>query len=173
MDQYAGSDDLELVNWEERLQALMQIWPWINYAVVWKLTPDKRALVWNTGYIDCNNDRSSQLLHGGRTNSDHSQRLAAIFYSIFKSCKFTNPSSGYAAKAFSRQSPLWWTSCNSPPLPTDPRKEKFLQNVQANFKSSSLIGFVCLIVDCSQPVMIRICASSSRLLADGSKQEFR
>ncbi|CAK9211780.1 unnamed protein product [Sphagnum troendelagicum] len=127
MDQYAGSDDLELVNWEERLLALMQIWPWINYAVVWKLTPDKRALVWNTGYIDCNNDRSSQLLHGGRTNSDHSQRLAAIFYSIFKSCKFTNPSSGYAAKAFSRQSPLWWTSCTSPPLPTDPRKEKFLQ----------------------------------------------
>jgi hypothetical protein len=33
----------------------------------------------------------------------------------------------YAAKAFSRQSPLWWTSCTSPPLPTDPRKEKFLQ----------------------------------------------
>ncbi len=44
MEQYAGSDDLELVNWEERLQALMQIWPWINYAVVWKLTPDKRYL---------------------------------------------------------------------------------------------------------------------------------
>ncbi|CAM6040572.1 unnamed protein product [Sphagnum compactum] len=127
MDQYAGSDALELENWEERLQALMQIWPWIYYAVVWKLTPDKRALVWNTGYIDCNNDRSSQLLHGARTNSDHSQRLAAIFYSIFKSCRFTNPSSGYAAKAFSQQSPLWWTSCNSPPLPTDPRKEKFLQ----------------------------------------------
>jgi hypothetical protein len=44
MDQYAVSDDLELVNWEERLQALLQIWPWINYAVVWKLTPDKRYL---------------------------------------------------------------------------------------------------------------------------------
>ncbi len=44
MDQYAGSVDLELVNWEERLLALMQIWPWINYAVVWKLTPDKRYL---------------------------------------------------------------------------------------------------------------------------------
>jgi hypothetical protein len=44
MDQYAGSDDLELVNWEERLQALIQIWPWINYAVVWKITPDKRYL---------------------------------------------------------------------------------------------------------------------------------
>lgn len=44
MDQYPGSDDLELVNWEERLQALTEIWPWINYAVVWKLTPDKRYL---------------------------------------------------------------------------------------------------------------------------------
>lgn len=31
-------------DWEEKLQALLQNWQWIDYAVVWKLTPLNRYL---------------------------------------------------------------------------------------------------------------------------------
>jgi hypothetical protein len=63
-------------------------------------------------------------LHAAANSSSTSVQLLSLSTVFSLLC---DSQCRYAAKAFSRQSPLWWTSCNSPPLPTDPRKEKFLQ----------------------------------------------
>ncbi|CAM6050031.1 unnamed protein product [Sphagnum compactum] len=110
-------------DWEEKLQALLQNWQWIDYAVVWKLTPLNRPLEWSTGYF---NDRSLASL-------PNAQRLS---YSDYKSCAFTRSSYRCAVKALSQRFPLWWTS-DSPRLPTDEPKDQFLQ-------ASTIKTIVCL-----------------------------
>ncbi|CAM6028983.1 unnamed protein product [Sphagnum balticum] len=115
----AGHGDNVEFNWEERFQALVQNWSWIDYIVVWKLNPHTPALVWHRGYF---NDRSSSF------HPEYSRRIAPIFSSIYRSCVFRNSNSGYAARAVYEQAPLWWTS-NQPRLPTDERKDQFLQEL--------------------------------------------
>ncbi|KAH8943372.1 hypothetical protein BDL97_13G048600 [Sphagnum fallax] len=115
----AGHGDNVEFNWEERFQALVQNWSWIDYIVVWKLNPHTPALVWHRGYF---NDRSSSF------HPEYSRRIAPIFSSIYRSCVFRSSNSGYAARAVYEQAPLWWTS-NQPRLPTDERKDQFLQEL--------------------------------------------
>jgi hypothetical protein len=100
-------------DWDEKLQALLQNWQWIDYAVVWKLTHLNGPLEWSTGYF---NDRSLANLPDAR-------RLS---YSVYKSCDFTRSSYRCAVKALSQRFPLWWTS-DSPRLHTDEAKDQFLQ----------------------------------------------
>ncbi|CAM6050779.1 unnamed protein product [Sphagnum compactum] len=115
----AGHGDNGEFNWEERFQALVQNWSWIDYIVIWKLTPHTPALVWHRGYF---NDRSSSF------HPEYSRRIAPIFSSVYRSCVFRSSNSGYAARAVYDQAPLWWTS-NQPRLPTDERKDQFLQEL--------------------------------------------
>ncbi|CAM6030301.1 unnamed protein product [Sphagnum balticum] len=125
------------LNWKELLQVLVENWPWLLYAVVWKLNPHNRAIVWHQGKFNGGNLQPPGALLQQHDPAAESRRLEAIFYTVYKSCTFTiSPSSGYAARALFQESPLWWTN-DMPRLVTEERKDRFLQQ-------SGIKTMVCL-----------------------------
>ncbi|CAM6035155.1 unnamed protein product [Sphagnum compactum] len=125
------------LNWKELLQVLVENWPWLLYAVVWKLNPHNRTIVWHQGKFNGGNLQPPDALLQQHDPAAESRRLEAIFYTVYKSCTFTiSPSSGYVARALFQESPLWWTY-DMPRLVTEGRKDRFLQQ-------SGIKTMVCL-----------------------------